>query len=332
MKRTGLALLTAMLGGCAVRPAVLDPASDQATTLHGLMNLMLVVCGAAYALVLVFLGWAIWRARHRLAGPPQTRPDDRALRMGLGAWAVLIASGILVLAAASFLVDRTLALQDKATSADVRVTAQQWWWRLEYRDPTTGRWIEAANELHLPINRPTRIEIRSADVVHSFWIPNLSGKIDMIPGRSNHLTITPRRLGWVRGQCAEFCGLQHAKMALDVSVDTPEAFAAWLAAQAKPATAPADPTAARGLALVASGTCATCHTIRGAPAVARPGPDLTHVASRRWLAAGTVPMNRAGLAGWIADPQSLKPGAEMPATGLSPADALAVVTYLEGLR
>jgi cytochrome c oxidase subunit 2 len=331
MRRRGVAVLALALGGCAGRQSALDPASDQATALHSLFGLMLVVCGIAYLLVLLFLGWALWRNRRRLGETVDSAPDDRRLELGLGAWAGIMALGIAVLTGASFLVDRTLAQHDDA-SADVRVTAQQWWWRLEYRDPAGHGWIETANELHLPAGRPTRLEIRSADVVHSFWIPNLSGKIDMIPGRANHLTITPRRAGWLRGQCAEFCGLQHARMALDVKVEAPDAFAAWLAQQARPAPAPATSEAARGQSLVASGTCASCHTIRGAVGGGRAGPDLTHLASRRSLAAGTLPMGRDALGGWITQPQALKPGAEMPATGLAPADALAVVSYLEELQ
>jgi cytochrome c oxidase subunit 2 len=315
------------LGGCA-RQAVLDPASDQATALHGLLTLMLVICGVAYALVLGFLAWALWRARDRLE-PPPAEPDDRRLGMGLGVWAGLITLGLVVIAAGSFLVDRSLASQDPA--ADVRVTAQQWWWRLEYRG-ADGRWIETANELHLPLGRASRIEIRSADVIHSFWIPSLSGKVDMVPGRINRLTVTPRREGWLRGQCAEFCGLQHARMALDVKVDAPDAYAAWLAEQARPASPPAGAEAARGRALITGGPCGSCHAVRGTEATARAGPDLTHVASRRSIAAGTLPFSRASLAGWIAQPQALKPGAEMPATGLAPTDALAVVSYLEVLR
>jgi len=318
------------LGGCAGRQSALDPASDQAVALHGLLGLMLAVCGIAYLLVLLFLGWALWRHRRRLDHAVELEPHDRVLQLGLGAWAGLMALGLVVLIGGSFLVDRTLARHDEA-AADIRVTGHQWWWRLEYRDPAGG-WIETANELHLPANRPTRIEIRSADVIHSFWIPNLSGKIDMIPGRTNHLTVTPRRLGWVRGQCAEFCGLQHARMALEVKVDTPEDFAAWLAGQARPAAAPSSPGAARGLSLIASGTCASCHRIRGAVGGGRAGPDLTHLASRRSLAAGTLPMSRGALGGWITQPQALKPGAEMPASGLAPDEALAIVSYLEGLR
>jgi cytochrome c oxidase subunit 2 len=336
MKRQASFIACLGLVGCAGRQSVLSPGSDQASQLHGLLSLMLWVCGIAYLLVMTFLAASIWRSRRTLQGPPDappdTGPDDRGLQRSLGAWAALIVVGLATLAGASFLVDRALARQAGDSEPTVRVTGQQWWWRVEYRDPASGRWIETANEVHLPLNVPTRIEVVASDVVHSFWIPNLSGKIDMVPGRSNRLTITPRELGWVRGQCAEFCGLQHAQMALDVKVESAADFAAWRAAQAQPAATAMDADAARGQALFAGGTCGMCHAIRGTTATARPGPDLTHLASRRSLAAGTLPMNRAAIMGWIAQPQALKPGAEMPATALAPADALALSHFLEGLR
>jgi len=322
------------LGGCAGRQSVLAPAGEEASTLHGLLGLTLIVCGIAYLLVLVFLGAALWRSRLRLNHEPAlaATPDDRRLSLGLAGWAGVMTIGIFLLAAASFLVDRTLARHDEAAAGDIRITGHQWWWRIEYRNPAGTGWIETANELHLPQGRPTRIDIRAADVIHSFWIPNLSGKIDMIPGRANHLTLTPHRLGWVRGQCAEFCGLQHARMALDVKVETPHDYAAWLSGQARPAAAASAPEAERGLTLITTGTCGSCHSIRGTSAQARAAPDLTHVAARRSLAAGTLPMTREALMGWITNPQALKPGAEMPASTLPPADMLAIATYLEGLR
>jgi cytochrome c oxidase subunit 2 len=320
-----------LVSGCAGPQNVLDPASDQASQLHTLMNLMLVVCGLAYILLMAFLAAALWRARGQLGGDPVLRPDDRRLDRGLGAWAAFITVGLAVLAGGSFLVDRALANKAVAAAPTVRVTGQQWWWRIEYLDPATGRWIETANELHLPLNTPTRVQILSADVIHSFWIPNLSGKIDMVPGRSNAITMTPRRAGWFRGQCAEFCGLQHAEMALDVKVETPQEFQTWLAAQGQP-VADVPETEDRGQTLVTTGSCANCHTIRGTRAKGRAGPDLTHVASRRSLAAGTAPLQRSTLMGWITQPQAMKPGNEMPATPMTPADALALAGYLEGLR
>ena len=330
MKRALTVLIVLGCAGCSGPQDVLNPAGDEAAKLYSLWGLMLWVCGIAYLLVLIFLAGTIWRARRQLVGPPQTDPRDPGLERGLATWAAFIVIGLGVLAGASFLVDRSLARQGDGGAPSVRVTGQQWWWRIEYRQPGGG-WIETANELHLPVNRPTQVEIVSSDVIHSFWIPNLSGKIDMVPGRVNLITLTPRRLGWVRGQCAEFCGLQHAQMALDVKVDSAADYAAWLAVQARPAS-PTAGVASRGYQLVADGVCSNCHTIRGTPAVARAGPDLTHVASRRTLAAGTLPMGRGALIGWISQPQALKPGAEMPATSLSASDADAVAAYLEGLR
>jgi cytochrome c oxidase subunit 2 len=331
--RGGVAVMLALgLAGCAGTQSALDPAGDQAGRLFSLWTLMLWVCGAVYLLVLLLLGWTLWRHRRalELAGP-DLAPDDRPLRMGLVAWATLTTLGLAALAGASFLTDRALARQ-RGEVLQVRATGQQWWWRLQYREPGTGRWIETANELHLPVNRPARIEIASADVIHSFWVPNLSGKVDMVPGRRNVLLVTPRRPGTFRGQCAEFCGLQHAQMALEVKVESPEAFAAWLARQADPATAPSDAEAAQGLAVFTGGTCAGCHSIRGTSATGRAGPDLTHIATRRKIAAGVLPFTRGALAGWIAQPQAIKPGAEMPPSGLAPADTLAVARYLEGLN
>lgn len=213
----------------------------------------------------------------------------------------------------------------------VRVTGHQWWWRIQYRDPTSGRWIETANELHLPRDTTTRVSLGAADVIHSFWVPNVAGKIDMIPGRRNLIDLTPRREGWFRGQCAEFCGTQHAHMAFDVKVESPAAFRVWLAGQAAPASPDGGDTAVPG-ARVFAGPCATCHAIRGTAANGRAGPDLTHVAARRSIAAGTLAMTRGNLQGWIAQPQAIKPGTGMPAVPLTPADADAVARYLAGLR
>jgi cytochrome c oxidase subunit 2 len=203
---------------------------------------------------------------------------------------------------------------------------------LQYRDPRTGATVETANELHLPVGRTARISLGSADVIHSFWVPNVAGKMDIVPGRINVLDVTPLRQGWFRGQCAEFCGTQHAHMAFDVKVESQEAFGAWLAGQARAAVAPADPVAARGMEVVTGGQCAGCHVVRGTPAGGRAGPDLTHLASRRSIAAGTLPFSRGAVQGWIAQPQALKPGTMMPAVTLEPADANAVGRYLETLQ
>lgn len=330
MKRGVLALLVTLLAGCAGVQSPLAPAGDQADALHQLFVLMIVVLGLIYLLVIGALGWTLLRAR-RQSAVQGAAGADRHLDRGVWVAAVAIVAGLTVLIVGSFLADRALFSTREQNAMQVRVTGHQWWWRIEYRDPATGRLIETANELHLPRGRTTRVELGSADVIHSFWVPNVAGKLDMIPGRRNQLDLTPRREGWFRGQCTEFCGTQHAHMAFDVKVESPAAFDAWLAAQARPAKATAGDKAARGQAVFAQ-TCAACHVIRGTAATGRAGPDLTHIAARRSIAAGTLPMTRGGLQGWIAQPQALKPGTSMPAIPLAPADADAVAHYLATLK
>ncbi len=328
-RRLLLSTATACLAACAGSQSPLEPVAEQATSLSSLLGLMTWVCGAMYLAVLVFLGASLWRRRAHL---DEDEHDDARLGRGLFAWGGIIVVGLTVLCLASFFTDRRLWTLGREASLDVRVTAHQWWWRIQYRDAAGGRWIETANELHLPAGRTARITLASADVIHSFWVPNVAGKMDVVPGRENAIAVTPRVVGWSRGQCAEFCGIQHAHMALDVKVDEPAAFATWLAAQATAAAAPTDPALVRGMQVTTSGACASCHAVRGTAAVGRPGPDLTHVGSRRSIAAGTLPMTRGGLQGWIAQPQALKPGTMMPPVTLEPADADAVSRYLESLR
>lgn len=328
-------LVAPVLCGCSGAQTPLNPSGEQAGSIYALFETMMIVCGVMYVLVVAFLGLSIVRRRQRprpADAAPQVHPADRGLSQSLVVWLVLVLTGLTILIVASFFAERSLASARARETLVVRVTGHQWWWRIEYRDPATGAWIEGANELHLPAGRTARIELGSADVIHSFWIPNLAGKLDVIPGRGNTLDVTPVRTGWYRGPCTEFCGLQHANMALDVKVDTPAAFAAWLSAQAMPATASADPVLARGMQIVTGGQCAMCHVIRGTAAAGRNGPDLTHVASRRSIAGGALPMSRGALQGWIAQPQAIKPGTMMPAVPLDGADADAVARYLESLK
>lgn len=322
------------LAGCAGAQSPLAPAGEQADRLYSLLGLMTWICGAMYLAVLAFLGWSLWRARRQFAhdAGSTVEPNDTGLQRSLIAWSAIIIVGLIILSAASFFADRGLALARDRDALQIRITGHQWWWRIEYHDPATGQWIETANELHLPANQTARLALGSADVIHSFWVPNVAGKMDVIPGRANVLDITPHRIGWFRGQCAEFCGAQHAHMAFDVKVESPQDFAAWLAGQGRPASAPSDAVLARGMRVVTTGQCSMCHVIRGTAAAGRPGPDLTHIGSRRSIAAGTLAMNRGNLQGWIAQPQALKPGTMMPPVSLDPADADAVSRYLESLK
>ena len=330
MKR-GAAILALLVAGCTGVQSPLNPAGDQAQSLGALLGVMTWVCGVMYLLVVGFVAVALLRSRRRPTGsPPVVEPADDGLRHSLVAWAAIIIAALSLLAIASFLVDRSLAGARSREALVIRVTGHQWWWRLQYRTP--GGWVETANELHLPVGRTVRIELGSADVIHSFWVPNVAGKMDVIPGRINVLDLSPHRIGWFRGQCAEFCGLQHAHMAFDVKVESQAVFDAWLANQARPAPDPADPLLRRGMAIVAGGQCAACHTVRGAQASGRAGPDLTHIGGRRSIAAGTLPFSRGALQGWIAQPQAVKPGTMMPPVALDPADADAVARYLESLK
>lgn len=336
MRKAILPLVAAMAGlaSCSGTQSALAPAGEQADHLFSLLGLMAWICGAMYLAVLAFLGWSLWRGRRRLFSDaaPEVEPADTGLQRSLVVWSAIIVVGLIILSTASFLADRGLAEARDRNALEVRITAHQWWWRIDYHDPVSGRWIETANELHLPANQTARLALGSADVIHSFWVPNVAGKMDVIPGRANVLDVTPHRIGWFRGQCAEFCGAQHAHMAFDVKVDSPADFAAWLAAQGRPALTPGDAILTRGMQVVTSGQCSMCHVVRGTPASGRPGPDLTHVGSRRSIAAGTLAMNRGNLQGWIAQPQALKPGTMMPPVSLAPADADAVSRYLESLK
>jgi cytochrome c oxidase subunit II len=319
----GIAVLLA--AGCNRVQNMLAPAGDQASDIGRVWDLMLWVCVPVYALVLVALGIAVWRNHGAVAG-------DRALERGLLGWSITIAVLLTVLTATSFAVDRRLHARAEQP-LQVRITAKRWWWQVEYRDPThPSRIVTTANELHLPAGRTARIELQSSDVIHSLWIPVLAGKEDLIPGHDNVIDITPRVPGLYRGQCAEFCGLQHAHMALDVFVETPQAFAAWRARQLAPANAPRTPNAARGQLLFEQSACAMCHRVQGTLAGGVTGPDLTHFASRRTLAAGTLKLDRTTVAAWIIDPQRYKPGANMPKVPLDASQVDAISDYLMELQ
>jgi cytochrome c oxidase subunit 2 len=212
----------------------------------------------------------------------------------------------------------------------LEITGHQWWWEARYLSPDPSQTFVTANEIHIPVGRPVLVKLNGADVIHSFWIPALAGKTDTIPGRTNITWLQADRPGIYRGQCTEYCGLQHAHMAAFVIADPPDAFEAWRQGQLQPA-APAAAQAANGEALFVA-RCGACHTARGTDAAGISGPDLTHLMSRATLAAGTVPNTVSGLGGWIANPQALKPGARMPATDLTGPELGQLTAYLETLK
>lgn len=216
----------------------------------------------------------------------------------------------------------------------VAIQGHLWWWEVRYTDPATGAEILTANELRIPVGRPVHLALSSRDVIHSFWVPPLAGKMDLVPGRMNHLLLSADRPGTWRAACAEFCGEQHARMAMQVVALEPAAFDAWLAAQAGPAAAPATPRQARGQQVFLAQRCDACHQVRGVGGASRLGPDLTHVGSRAQLAAGTLVNSQAERERWIAHVQQVKPGARMPSYGerLDPEALAALADWLGALQ
>lgn len=221
-----------------------------------------------------------------------------------------------------------------AASAAVRVevVGHRWWWEVQYVDDTGRHLFTTANELRVPVDRTVIVGITSRDVIHSFWVPSLHGKMDAIPGRVNYLSFRARKVGTLRGQCAEFCGLQHANMAMAVVGLSPSAYDEWAAGQRRPAREPQGEEARRGAELFSTSSCSMCHTVRGTGSWGRVAPDLTHVASRLTLAAGTLPNTVGHLAGWVRDPQAIKPGSHMPPTPLESTELQAIVGYLRTLE
>jgi cytochrome c oxidase subunit 2 len=331
-------LLLPLLAGCDTFQSMTGGDGQDGVEFNRLFLVFMVVSVLMFTLVAAFLA-AAW---FRRGGARQDGIDDSAgesrdplLRTMLIGWSGLVAIGLVGLTLASFFADRGMADAQAPyqRGINVTVTANQWWWDISYQfadDPSKN--VHTANELHLPVGVPARLTLKANDVIHSFWVPNLAGKQDLIPGRVNDLTLVPNKAGIFRGQCAEFCGIQHAHMALDVTVESSADFARWLSAQNRPAPQPTTALQRAGYAFFMNRQCSSCHAIAGTPASGSVAPDLTHLMSRHSLAAGTLPMGRGNLYAWVADPQGVKPGNNMPYIGLSADELHAVTAYLETLK
>jgi cytochrome c oxidase subunit 2 len=315
-----------LLSGCEGAQSAANPAGRHAELTAGLFLTFLGVTGAFLLAVIGLLALAA----QRRGSPPSEQTLARALRV----WGGAIVVGLFILTLASYFTDRELASfasTSAPSSLRIKITAQQWWWDVEYLSADPSQRFHTANELHLPQDVRAHIELTSDDVIHSFWLPNLAGKQDLIPGRTTDIDLLPTRAGVFRGQCAEFCGMEHALMALEVKIETPEAFAQWREASLRPAREPLTALEAAGRDYFMAHQCVACHTIGGTGASGAIGPDLTHFASRRSIAAGSLPNTLGHLEGWIADPQTLKPGNRMPVIDIAPADLHAVSAYLASL-
>ena len=302
----------------------LDPAGPAARDIDDLWVLMLVIGTAVFVLVAVLLAVGLRRSGEQ-EGAASSDRQGRAWLVGGGV--VLPVVGVVVILGATLVVMRGTADADDA-ELGVEVTARQFWW--EFRYPDQG--VVTAGELHIPAGEPVALELTSADVIHSFWVPELAGKLDAIPEDVNVLVIEADDPGRYRGKCAEFCGLHHASMDLVVVAHTAEGYSAWLEGQARPAAEPTGAEARRGAELFATEGCGECHTVRGTAADGERGPDLTHVASREVLAGGRIRGTADDLGAWIHDPDEFKEGVDMPASSLSDEAVRAIVSYLRGLE
>lgn len=311
---------------------VFAPESTPAAAIVDLSMLVLSVTAVIFVVVAGLLTYAIVRFR----ATPANRHREPAQVYGSTqielAWTIVPILIVLVLFAATARVIH--AIQDApqpANAVEVTVIGHQFWW--EYRYPTLG--VVTANELHIPVSdmsqpRPTVLTLLSADTDHSFWIPQLAGKTDLIPNRVNHLWMDPHRPGIFLGQCAQYCGIQHAKMLQRVSVDTPDEFDAWVRSQRAPAMT--DASAIRGRRIFETTACINCHTVRGTVASGRFGPDLTHLMSRATIASGAAENTPENLRVWLKEPDAIKPSSLMPAMKLDDAELDALVQYMQSLR
>jgi cytochrome c oxidase subunit 2 len=314
-----------LLGGCAA-PSVLAPQGPAAERIAGLWWIMFGLAGAIYGAVLALLLIGLFR-RRRVEHESERHPHPEGWVWILGGGVALPVAVLILLFVLTLGTMASLAAPP-GDALTVEMIGRQWWWEVRYPDAQ----VTTANEIHIPAGRPVRLLLTSADVIHSFWAPELHGKLDLVPGRTNTFWIEARRPGIYRGFCAEYCGHQHANMAFLVIAEPPDQFATWLDGQRRPAPPPADPLAQQGQQVFLRSACAFCHTIRDTSAARDSGPDLTHLADRRTIAAGTLENTRDNLADWIRNPQAIKPGNRMPPPDLTADELQALVAYLQSLK
>ncbi len=316
--------------------AILQPASPQASNIEWLYWVIFWIVFVVFVLMVIGFARAAARtstsATEMLPIIKDTSAMDRS-----AAWAVgsAVTITVLTLFAVLFMSVITGKKVEGLTSKQpitIQITGHQWWWEVKYPDPQADQIVTTANEIHVPVGKPVVILTNSADVIHSFWAPSINGKRDLLPGYSSAFWIKIDNPGVYHGQCAEFCGLQHAHMGFSIIAEHEDAFAAWKQQQLKPATDPTDAEAVHGREVFLTHACIMCHTIRGTDAASHVGPDLTHIASRAMIAAESLPNTRGAMAGWIVDPQRIKPGNQMPPNPLQPDDLQALITYLQTLK
>ncbi|MCK1623058.1 cytochrome c oxidase subunit II [Bradyrhizobium sp. 147] len=331
--RTALVLFATLpLAACAGRQSVLDPQGLQSSQILHTIFIFLTVAAAVWIAVVVVLGVSMLR-RKRPADQPLALHQGFERTSGRVVFVLGLATLVIVLGLSivSYAGQRTIFAKDE-NALTLKIIGHQWWWEVRYEADSPHRSFVTANEIRIPTGQPVKVELESADVIHSFWVPSLTGKMDLITGQKNELQFTAKNAGVYRGQCAEFCGLQHAHMAFAVLALPPDEFGRWRDHENQSANSPTDQLGKQGEALFRARGCALCHNISGTLAGGQLGPDLTHIGSRTTIAAGTLPNTPATLAAWIADPQHIKPGTLMPKMPLQSGELIAILHYLEQLK
>jgi cytochrome c oxidase subunit 2 len=336
------ALAAIGLSGCASRfssESALNPAGPQAERIALLFWVFLGVGVVVWLVVMLFLALALSRKQQDEQTPPAPNltPSigrDRRLHFTIGSFVAATVLVLLVLMIGEFATARATHLfgESPKNPISIQITGHQWWWEIEYQDGVPSNIITTANELVIPVGRPVEIKLQSQDVIHSFWAPNLHGKKDLVPGHPANLWLQADHIGMYWGECAEFCGYQHAQMRLAIKVVSPQDFDVWLTESRKPARAPLTDSEKRGREVFLSSSCVLCHHISGIGAYGHVGPNLTHVGSHALIAAGALDHTRQNLHAWLADPQAIKPGSQMPQTKLSTEAIQALTEYLESLK
>lgn len=324
--RTGMMLvLLVLLSACSGSQSMFDAAGTGARETLSIWWLMFWLGMAVFVVVLALLWFAVSRANTPETDNQNTRALTRIVLLGGIVMPIAVIAIVFVSSTRGLVAIGDLRGDNTVT---IDVIAHQYWWEISY--PDEG--FVTANEIHIPVGESVEVRLTSEDVIHSFWVPSLHGKIDVMPGHTTSITLHAEETGTFRGQCAQFCGAQHANMAFLVNVQEPDEYRAWAAHQTQPAeTVPDDPAIARGQDIFMSSMCVYCHTVRGTAAMGTLGPDLTHLNSRDTLGAGMMENNRGNLAGWIVDPQEIKPGNHMPGITLSGEDLDSLLDYLESL-
>jgi len=326
------AAATWLLASCTGVQSSLNAQALQSEEIKRVLLIFIAVAAVVWGGVMLALLVGLIRRKR-----PSEQPLNLEAAFERRAGRIILALGIattvtvLVLSIVSYGAQRTV-FANEPDPVTIKITGHQWWWEVQYQADSPHLSFTTANEIRVPVGKPVTVQLESADVIHSFWVPSLTGKMDLITGQQNSVQFTAKAPGLYRGQCAEFCGAQHAHMAFTVRALPPDEYARWRDHQNQSAPTPSDPLSIRGEQLFRGRGCGLCHAIRGTLAGGQFGPDLTHIASRETIAAGTLPQNPGNLAAWISDPQHIKPGNLMPKMSLRSDEMIAILHYLEQLQ